>query len=126
MQKVLIRSLVIFLLSFQIINAQQPQKSNSVEIYNQIQKLNFLGSVLYIAAHPDDENTRLISYFSNDTKAIHKKLSEKILIIKVIAGMPIIQKETAGICKETAIKELEIAVIKAVTAIKETAIKSNF
>jgi LmbE family N-acetylglucosaminyl deacetylase len=69
MQKVLIRSLVIFLLSFQIINAQQPQKSNSVEIYNQIQKLNFLGSVLYIAAHPDDENTRLISYFSNEAKA---------------------------------------------------------
>ncbi len=69
MQKVLIRFLVIFLLSFQIINAQQPQKSNSVEIYNQIQKLNFLGSVLYIAAHPDDENTRLISYFSNETKA---------------------------------------------------------
>jgi LmbE family N-acetylglucosaminyl deacetylase len=69
MQKFLIRSLVIFLLSFQIINAQQPQKSNSVEIYNQIQKLNFLGSVLYIAAHPDDENTRLISYFSNETKA---------------------------------------------------------
>jgi len=69
MQKVLISSLVIFLLTFQTINAQQPQKPNSVEIYNQIQKLNFLGSVLYIAAHPDDENTRLISYFSNETKA---------------------------------------------------------
>ena len=27
-----------------------------------IQKLNFLGTVLYIAAHPDDENTRLIAY----------------------------------------------------------------
>ncbi|WP_395051566.1 PIG-L family deacetylase [Flavobacterium sp.] len=69
MQKVLIQFLVIFLLSFQIINAQQPQKPNSVEIYNQIQKLTFLGSVLYIAAHPDDENTRLISYLSNETKA---------------------------------------------------------
>jgi LmbE family N-acetylglucosaminyl deacetylase len=69
MQKVLIQSLVIFLLSFHIINAQQPQKPNSVEIFNQIQKLNFLGSVLYIAAHPDDENTRLISYLSNETKA---------------------------------------------------------
>ena len=69
MQKVLIRSLVIFLLSFQLIKAQQPQKPSSVEIYNQIQKLNFLGSVLYVAAHPDDENTRLISYFSNETKA---------------------------------------------------------
>ena len=49
--------------------AQQPDKYNAVELYNQIQKLNFLGSVLYIAAHPDDENTRLISYLSNDVKA---------------------------------------------------------
>jgi LmbE family N-acetylglucosaminyl deacetylase len=69
MQKTLFRVLFISLLSFQIINAQQPPKNNSVEIYNQIKKLNFLGSVLYIAAHPDDENTRLISYFSNETKA---------------------------------------------------------
>lgn len=69
MQKVFIQSLVIFFLSFQISNAQQPQKPNSVEVYNQIQKLNFLGSVLYIAAHPDDENTRFISYFSNEVKA---------------------------------------------------------
>lgn len=69
MQKVFSRSLILFLLSLQFVNAQQPQKANAVEIYNQIQKLNFLGSVLYIAAHPDDENTRLISYLSNETKA---------------------------------------------------------
>ncbi len=69
MQKVLTSSLIIFLLFFQSANAQQPQKSNSAAIYNQIQKLNFLGSVLYVAAHPDDENTRLISYLSNETKA---------------------------------------------------------
>lgn len=75
MQKTLIQSLVIFLLFFQIINAQHPQKLNSAEIYRQIQKLNFLGSVLYIAAHPDDENTRLISYFSNETKATTGYLS---------------------------------------------------
>lgn len=31
--------------------------------------MNFLGSVLYVAAHPDDENTRLISYLSNEVKA---------------------------------------------------------
>lgn len=49
--------------------SQQPAKPNAVELYNQIQKLNFLGSVLYIAAHPDDENTRLIAYLSNDIKA---------------------------------------------------------
>lgn len=49
--------------------AQKPVKPSSVELYSQIQKLNFLGSVLYIAAHPDDENTRLIAYLSNDVKA---------------------------------------------------------
>ncbi|MCO6495751.1 MAG: PIG-L family deacetylase [Bacteroidetes bacterium] len=40
------------------------QELNSGEIYKEIQKLNQFGSVLYIAAHPDDENTRLISYLS--------------------------------------------------------------
>jgi len=52
-----------------IIVAQAPKKPTSGDIYQSIQKLNFLGTVLYIAAHPDDENTRLISYFSNDVKA---------------------------------------------------------
>ena len=32
----------------------------------QIKKLNVVGSVLYIAAHPDDENTRLIAYLANE------------------------------------------------------------
>lgn len=49
--------------------AQQPQKWNSSQIYEAVQKLNFLGSVLYVAAHPDDENTRLIAYMSNHVKA---------------------------------------------------------
>ncbi|PHR71862.1 MAG: LmbE family protein [Lutibacter sp.] len=49
--------------------AQAPQKLNSSEVYESIKKLNFLGSALYIAAHPDDENQRLISYFANDVKA---------------------------------------------------------
>ncbi|WPR72983.1 PIG-L family deacetylase [Flavobacterium sp. NG2] len=61
--------LILLLFVLQFSWGQQPQKPNSAEIYNQIQKLNFLGSVLYIAAHPDDENTKLISYFSNEKKA---------------------------------------------------------
>jgi LmbE family N-acetylglucosaminyl deacetylase len=69
MQNKYIPTLLLFLFCFQITIAQQPQKLNSVEIFNQIQKLNFLGSVLYIAAHPDDENTRLISYLSNEKQA---------------------------------------------------------
>ncbi|HRD44643.1 MAG TPA: PIG-L family deacetylase, partial [Ferruginibacter sp.] len=32
------------------------------------QKLEVFGTVLYIAAHPDDENTRLLSYLENERK----------------------------------------------------------
>jgi LmbE family N-acetylglucosaminyl deacetylase len=42
------------------------QAITSAEIYLGLRKLNVLGSVLYIAAHPDDENTRLIAYLSKD------------------------------------------------------------
>ena len=49
--------------------AQQPKKLNASEIYEAVEKLNVLGSVLYVAAHPDDENTRLIAYMSNQVKA---------------------------------------------------------
>lgn len=60
---------LIALLSTSSIFAQKPQKPSASEIHHSLQKLNFLGSALYIAAHPDDENTRLISYLSNDVKA---------------------------------------------------------
>jgi len=51
------------------ITAQQPKKFTSAEIHHEIQKLNFLGTALFVAAHPDDENTRLISYLANKVKA---------------------------------------------------------
>ncbi len=51
------------------LNAQSPKTSDPSAIYHAIEKLNFLGSALYVAAHPDDENTRLISYLSNHEKA---------------------------------------------------------
>jgi hypothetical protein len=38
--------------------SQSPQNLTSADMYQSLQKLNILGSVLYIAAHPDDENTR--------------------------------------------------------------------
>lgn len=69
MQKVFLRIGFIFFFFVPIVSAQQPAKPNAAALYNQIQKLNFLGSVLYIAAHPDDENTRLISYLSNEKMA---------------------------------------------------------
>lgn len=49
-----------------IVLAQVPQTLSSAEIYQGIKKLNVLGSVLYIAAHPDDENTRLLAYLSKE------------------------------------------------------------
>jgi LmbE family N-acetylglucosaminyl deacetylase len=61
--------LLLSLFSISLITAQQPKKPTSSEIHESIKKLNFLGSVLYVAAHPDDENTRLISYMSNEVKA---------------------------------------------------------
>ena len=67
--KKLLSVLFIFIYFHQNLLAQAPKKPTSSEIYEAISKLNFLGSVLYIAAHPDDENTRLISYFANDVKA---------------------------------------------------------
>jgi LmbE family N-acetylglucosaminyl deacetylase len=40
--------------------------STSADTYLGLKKLDVLGSVLYIAAHPDDENTRLLTYLSKD------------------------------------------------------------
>jgi len=49
-------------------NAQAPVQPTSADLYEQIQKMQVLGSVLYVAAHPDDENTRMISYLANEKK----------------------------------------------------------
>ena len=46
--------------------AQTPESENSSDILLRMKKLNVLGSVLYIAAHPDDENTRLLAWLSKD------------------------------------------------------------
>lgn len=60
------RYLPILFLSSLTSYSQAPQSWTSAEMYQSIKKLNVLGSVLYVAAHPDDENTRLISYLSKD------------------------------------------------------------
>jgi LmbE family N-acetylglucosaminyl deacetylase len=56
--------LVLFLFS-QFAFSQAPKSFSSDQIFQQIKKLNVLGSVLYVAAHPDDENTRLLAYLAN-------------------------------------------------------------
>lgn len=48
--------------------AQMMQQLNAAEIKQGLQALNVTGSVLYIAAHPDDENTRLLGYLAKEKK----------------------------------------------------------
>jgi LmbE family N-acetylglucosaminyl deacetylase len=57
-------SLTIILLSFTSL-----ANKRTSEIYVDLLKLNSLNRVLYIAAHPDDENTRLLAYLSLGEKA---------------------------------------------------------
>lgn len=45
--------------------AQPSYDYGASEIMQRLQRLNTLGSVLYIAAHPDDENTQLIAFLAN-------------------------------------------------------------
>lgn len=49
-------------------SSAQSRNLSSSEIKLKLEKLAVLGSVLYFAAHPDDENTKLIAYLAQDRK----------------------------------------------------------
>ncbi len=71
------RKIYIFLLScfaIQLAFAQNKQPDVAA-IQLKLKKLNVLASVLYVAAHPDDENTRAITYMANDRLATAAYLS---------------------------------------------------
>lgn len=53
----------------------QSDQPSAAEIKLALKKLNFLGSALYVAAHPDDENTRVIAYLANERLAATAYLS---------------------------------------------------
>lgn len=68
----------VLLLSISILSFSQPTQPPGIHtgyLKQKIKKLNFLGSVLYVAAHPDDENTRAITYFANGQLATTAYLS---------------------------------------------------
>jgi len=48
-----------------LVQAQQPRMMNGAELKIALKKLLTLGSALYIAAHPDDENTAVLAYLAN-------------------------------------------------------------
>ncbi len=62
------RNYLILLLFFPIFLKAQMQQLNAGEIAVGLEKLSVKGSVLYIAAHPDDENTRLLAYLAKEAK----------------------------------------------------------
>src|SRR5947199_5732369 len=54
----------LLLAAFLSLPAQQRPFSGAIEIEQSLQKLNELGTVLHIAAHPDDERTNTLAYFA--------------------------------------------------------------
>jgi LmbE family N-acetylglucosaminyl deacetylase len=58
--------LMIFLWITNGVLAQTAPPTDIATIEQNFKKLNVLGSVLYVAAHPDDENTRLLAYLAQE------------------------------------------------------------
>jgi len=79
MNSICLKGRIILLLSISFFafqtNAQNQKIESSGEIFNAMEKFSVLANVLYVAAHPDDENTRMISYLSNEVKADTRYLS---------------------------------------------------
>jgi LmbE family N-acetylglucosaminyl deacetylase len=59
------RIFLLLLISTTIIISQPVESLNSSEIKLALKKLNILGTILYVAAHPDDENTAFLTYFNS-------------------------------------------------------------
>ena len=60
--------IILSLFTSNISFAQSPKSASSADILQSLKKLEVFGSVLYVAAHPDDENTRLLGYLANEKK----------------------------------------------------------
>ena len=51
----------------------QTKQMNTGEILQAMKRLNVVGNVLYVAAHPDDENTLFITWLSKEKMVNLKK-----------------------------------------------------
>ncbi len=61
-------TLVFLSIGFSVFAQQNPPKPDAGKLLQDLKKLNVLGNVLYLAAHPDDENTTLIAFMANEKK----------------------------------------------------------
>ena len=64
LKKIFVLSVVLFI-ACPFLQAQPVKQPDAAELELAIKKLNVLGSVLYVAAHPDDENTAALAYFES-------------------------------------------------------------
>lgn len=69
-KKLVVSSRLLLILMIQLIasavSSQQPVTHTSADIYRNMKKLKVLASVLYIAAHPDDENNTFLPYLAKE------------------------------------------------------------
>ncbi len=59
--------------------------SGEVEIRQALERLDTLGSVMMIAAHPDDENTALLAYFSRGLhmRTAYLSLTRRAKVVRI-------------------------------------------
>ena len=60
------RKIVLLTTTCLLITASLMAQKTSADIYAQIKKMGVVGSVLYVAAHPDDENNSFLPYLTKD------------------------------------------------------------
>ncbi|MCH7408360.1 PIG-L family deacetylase [Belliella sp. DSM 111904] len=63
------RKLAFGLIVFQLVSSFAFAQNPSSKLYHELLKLQETKRILFVAAHPDDENTRLISYLANGEHA---------------------------------------------------------
>ena len=60
------KKILLIVIGLGCLNAQLQAQQNAAAIYAGIKKLGVMGSVLYIAAHPDDENNSFLPYLTKE------------------------------------------------------------
>ena len=60
------RKIVLLTTTCLLLTASIRAQNSSADIYTQIKKMGVVGSVLYVAAHPDDENNSFLPYLTKE------------------------------------------------------------
>lgn len=60
------KTLIFLLFFYSTVSFGQTKQMNTGEIIQAMKRLNVVGNVLYVAAHPDDENTLFITWLSKE------------------------------------------------------------